>query len=181
MPWEVVQAESPPVTHFEEAFRKKMTQSRHLAARPLSVLVLGVAWTLASTFMGCGPSGPAVAPVRGKVTYKGNPVANANIAFVPKTTGGMSAMGITDDNGNYQLTTFGKNDGALLGAHKVTIVARAPFDGKIPPGMGAAYLEELETQGKPLIPERYFTVEKSGLSAEVKSGSNTRNFILTDP
>jgi predicted small lipoprotein YifL len=137
-----------------------------------------VVTTLSTLFVGCGPAGPLVAPVRGKVMYKDKPVPKANIVFTPAEKSGMSAMGITDENGEYELTTFGRNDGAILGLHKVSIAARAPYDGKVPPGMGAAYLEELETQGKPLIPERYFNVEKSGLTADVKSGSNTINFTL---
>src|SRR5687768_10681307 len=86
-------------------------------------LFVGICLCMSSSFAGCGPAGPFVAPVEGTVTYQGKPVPNAKIVFVPSQRGGMSAIGISDALGKYKLTTFGSHDGALLGKHKVSIVA----------------------------------------------------------
>lgn len=130
--------------------------------------------------LGCGPTGPKMGQVSGRVTYKDQPVPKATVTFAPKAAGGLPAIGITDDAGNYQLTTTNPRDGALEGEHLVSIVAQAPYDGPLPPGAGAAMLEELQAQGKPLIPERFFSSTTSGLTADVKSGSNTIDFPLND-
>ena len=116
--------------------------------------------------------------VSGRITYKDQPVAKAMVTFSPKVKGGLPAIGITDESGQYELTTTNPRDGALVGEHVVGIVAKAPYDGPIPPNAGAAMLEEFEAQGKPLIPERYFNGSTSGLTATVKSGANTCDFKL---
>lgn len=146
---------------------------RSCALASLSMLVLLV-------LLGCGASGPPMGQVSGRITYKDQPVPKATISFMPKAVGARPAIGISDDAGYYHLTTTNPRDGALVGEHVVAIVAKAAYDGPLPPGAGAAMLEELETQGKPLIPERYFSGATSGLTASVKSGSNTLDFPLTE-
>lgn len=127
------------------------------------------------------PKGPAMGDVSGRVTYQEKPVANANIVFLPTARDTLAAAATTDDDGRYRLSTRGVNDGAIAGSFKVSIVARAPYDGPIPEGMSPAYAKEtLQNQGKPLIPERYFSPATSGLSADVKKGSNALDFPLTD-
>jgi hypothetical protein len=118
--------------------------------------------------------------VSGRVTYKDQPVPKATVTFAPQSKGAKSAIGITDESGYFQLSTVNPRDGALVGQHQVSIVALAPFDGPVPPGAGAAMLEELESQGKPLIPQKFFSTVTSGLTADVKSGSNTIDFPLKD-
>ena len=49
--------------------------------------------------------------------------ANATVAFAPES-GQRVASRMTDDEGRYQLGTFSVNDGAILGAYRVTIIAR---------------------------------------------------------
>src|SRR4051812_6690607 len=74
---------------------------------------------------GCGQV--SMAPVKGKVTCNGKPVANAAIVFspVPKNDAdresGKPATGYTDAEGNYRLSTFKNFDGALVGKHRVTV------------------------------------------------------------
>src|SRR5690606_32888601 len=80
---------------------------------------------LAVLALGCGggevePPAP-VFPVSGKVTYKGQPVAGADITFHHES-GDRSAFGRTNDEGEYKLTTFSSNDGAIEGRHGVTII-----------------------------------------------------------
>jgi hypothetical protein len=152
----------------------RLSRSRHLG---VGGVLLGVALGMV---IGCGSSGPQMGRVSGKVTYQGQPVANATVTFLPDAAGSQSATGITDASGEYQLSTFGKNDGALVGKHRANVVARAAFEGKLPPGAGEAMLEEFQSVGKPLIPQKYFNVETSGLSFDVQSGSNQIDLVLTD-
>src|SRR5436190_19619243 len=69
---------------------------------------------------GCSHSGMSIAPVHGKVTYKGGPVAGATVEFLC-TGASRPAAGTTDEQGNYRLTTFTAGDGAMIGTHVVTV------------------------------------------------------------
>ncbi|MEZ6057260.1 MAG: hypothetical protein R3C01_11205 [Planctomycetaceae bacterium] len=77
--------------------------------------------------VGCGgaPERPSVAKVTGTITRGGTPVAHADVVFHPQGTGdiGKAASGKTDATGKFELSTFDANDGAVVGKHKVTIVA----------------------------------------------------------
>jgi hypothetical protein len=74
---------------------------------------------------GCG--GPQMAPVKGRVTFNGQPVKEAQITFSPlgaegqKETG-KPGTGFTDDEGNFVVSTFKNYDGALQGSHNVLVV-----------------------------------------------------------
>lgn len=139
-------------------------------------------WLAVST--GCG-SGLNLAPVSGTVTYKGNPIAKATVVFHPTEKGARSAMGETDERGHYTLWTVSPGDGAVVGKYQVTITLRgAPEKAALHPSvknkeLGEAYYDQVASTGKPLIPEKYFTAEKSGLTATVVAGqSNTIDFSL---
>jgi hypothetical protein len=86
----------------------------------LLALVLGLV-----LLPGCG--GPAMAPVKGRVTCKGSPVKEAALTFspVPRSADdkepGKPATGFTDANGHYELSTFRELDGALVGKHRVLV------------------------------------------------------------
>jgi hypothetical protein len=77
--------------------------------------------------LGCGGGGGAVKgrlpvfPISGKVTYKGAPVGGADITFF-NADKNKSAFGRTDDMGNFKLTTYAANDGAVEGKHVVVVV-----------------------------------------------------------
>jgi hypothetical protein len=77
---------------------------------------------LAATF-GCG-SGQAALPdlilVKGKVTYKGQPLATGTIRFEPDGYGRM-ASGKLQADGTYVLSTLKEGDGVVAGAHKVYV------------------------------------------------------------
>ncbi len=87
-----------------------------------------VIFFLPSILVGCGGGDEyATVPVSGILTCQGKPVANATINFSPlaaesreagKT--GRQALGITDNEGRFKLTTYENYDGALKGRHKVT-------------------------------------------------------------
>lgn len=140
---------------------------------------------------GCGPRSdrPVLAPVSGKVTYKDKPVAKAQVVFHPEKDGVRAGLGETDAEGRFTLWTYDPGDGAPVGMNKVTITLRGPAEkGDLHPSvrpkgkeMGEAYYEQVgQMAGKPLLPEKYFTIATSGLTADVKAGQkNVFDFALT--
>ena len=76
---------------------------------------------LITALTACGDGGRGLAPVSGTVRYKGAPLANAHVQFVPEEQGARSASGTTDASGHYRLTTFDSYDGARVGKHGVTV------------------------------------------------------------
>jgi len=88
-----------------------------LAKGKLACLV-GVALAgalLAGTGCGSKPMG-----IKGKVTLDGAPLSGASVEFVPED-GGHSAVGITDNEGKFSLTTYKPGDGALRGEYRVVV------------------------------------------------------------
>jgi hypothetical protein len=152
-----------------------------------SFLVLGA---LAA---GCGsetkPPPVDVYPVTGSVNYKGQPVVGADITFF-NTEADRSSFGRTDDRGEYRLTTFSMNDGAVAGKHIVTItkVEAAPVTAPLPdvesidyapPGIGEETV--VAPPPKASIPAKYGDQQTSGLVAVVNSDApNKFDFDLTD-
>ena len=77
---------------------------------------------------GCGGPTYKVAPVSGRVTLDGKPLANATVQFYPLAEPGAgepgpTSIGHTDESGRYTLAlSDGKSTpGALVGKHKVII------------------------------------------------------------
>jgi hypothetical protein len=138
--------------------------------------------------VGCGGetvNRPPVYKVRGKVTLSGKPIPGADITFSNREAN-RSAFGRTDENGEYQLTTFTANDGALEGKHEVTIVEIPPIastpalpdietEAYQPPGVG----EDTMPAPKSSLNARYADPSTSGLIAVVnKDGENVVDFDL---
>lgn len=137
---------------------------------------------------GCG-SGLDLAPVTGRVTMNGQPVTQGEVTFL--SDNGPSAIGSIAADGTYRLVTL-QEDGALVGRHKVTIMATKVSGGSVAP---ATFEQELEwakkgvqSSGKILIPgdvtwlvpEKFSRAQTTDLTAEVKPEANTINFDLTD-
>src|SRR4051812_47562957 len=61
--------------------------------------------------------------VRGKVTYKGEPVTKGTVGFVPMDSSGRAAIGEIQPDGSYTLTTLIPLDGALPGKYRVSVSA----------------------------------------------------------
>ncbi len=104
---------------------------------------------------GCGRSEPPLAPVRGQVTFRGQPLAGGTIVFTPDPQRGGSgpqAWAEIGPDGRYALCTGGKN-GAVPGWHRVTI---APLRRQ---GGGTTVA----------LPARYRDPELSGQCIEVRS------------
>jgi len=70
---------------------------------------------------GCGgPGGPELCPVTGTVLYHDKPVEGAVVAFRGERALKL-AIGRTDSQGRFKLTTNEGGDGAVVGKHKVTV------------------------------------------------------------
>jgi len=82
----------------------------------LAVLLVGPCW-------GCGSSGGTPAtliPVKGKVTYKGQPLTKGVIEFEPDGYG-RPARGQLQADGTFELTTLQPGDGVVAGEHRISI------------------------------------------------------------
>jgi hypothetical protein len=83
--------------------------------------------------VGCAGE-PKTAPVSGRVTLDGKPLANATVVFMPAAAGKRappSSVGVTDKDGRYSLllSSASKKEGAVVGKHKVSITLGAATDG----------------------------------------------------
>jgi hypothetical protein len=127
---------------------------------------------------GCGGEPYKVAPVSGRVTLNGQPLANASVTFSPVATGGNLEPGpgsyaTTDTDGRYTLKIIGKESrGAVVGKHKVRIALveqeRDPSDDR-----------PKRTTVKQL-PEKYNA--KTTLEVDVPDkGTDSADFQLTVP
>ncbi|MBI3465045.1 MAG: carboxypeptidase regulatory-like domain-containing protein [Planctomycetes bacterium] len=130
---------------------------------------------------GCGETKPyGVAPVSGRVTMDGQPLADARVTFFPQRAAGVNtaesapeAMGVTDADGHYQLKTVFDDEGAAPGPSRVVISTLKeeydPANPEAPPKVVA----------KETVPKKYFT-GASQLEFTVPSqGTDSANFDLT--
>ena len=137
------------------------------AALPRSCFVLLAIAGLAFA-VGCGKSGPEMAPVSGVVTLDGAPVANASVMFMPEG-GGRPATGLTDAQGKFALETMEPGDGALVGKHKVTVTGvkttgiEATEDGL------SGSVDPSKVREEWFVPQKYSKPDTSGLTQEVAS------------
>lgn len=140
--------------------------------------------------IGCGPSGPELGRVKGKVTMNGSPLPNVLVTFEPEG-GGPVATGRTDQEGHYELHSAGRK-GAKVANHRVVITTIRPPEENAARDMSEvssddpAYAEYVANIGadqykkaaefKEKIPAKYNT--NTELKEEVQSGSNEINFEL---
>jgi hypothetical protein len=130
-------------------------------------------WLGLPLLLGCGGSGLETVPVTGTVTYNGQPLADAAVAFQPAD--GRAATGITDASGKFTLTTLEDGDGAIVGEHTVTVSPGAGQTAAMP-GVDAP----VGATQKSAIPDRYSNPGMSGLKASVTAdGPNDFTFDLT--
>jgi hypothetical protein len=84
----------------------------------LVALCCGVCW-------GCGVAGGGASttliPVKGKVTYKGQPVTKGRIKFALDGGFGRPAHGQLQSDGTFVLTTEKEGDGVIAGQHRVVL------------------------------------------------------------
>lgn len=70
--------------------------------------------------MGCD-SRPQRVPIAGKVLIDGQPLTYGSVRFIPDAA--RPSMASLDGDGNFTLSCFDANDGAVRGTHSVEIVA----------------------------------------------------------
>lgn len=120
--------------------------------------------------LGCGSGEPDLAPVQGRVYYKGAPLTGGCVVFTPnseKGGRGAAAWAVIGADGGYQLQTADR-PGAVAGWHRVSIsaVEAAPGDGPF-------------HDARALIPPRYAAPDLSGLEGQVRIGQvNVIDFHL---
>lgn len=120
-------------------------------------------WLLLFVVTTTGCSSGDFGTVTGKVTADGNPLPNAMVTFFPQPDGRTSS-GLTDENGEYELTYSRQQQGALKGEHMVritTAIAEGEYGDKI---------------AEEKIPAKYNL--SSELTKEVKGGRNVIDFDL---
>src|SRR5262245_24020292 len=146
---------------------------RDFVSRPLSVAVLCV-------LAGCGSSDGRshTAPVKGTVTYKGEPLRTGSIVFVPDAGGKTAAADISRE-GEYVLGSYESTDGAIPGKHRIMIIALSA------PGGTGLPEDTIKLKGGAdspisLLPEKFSEDRKSLLVANVKDGDNTIDIVLTE-
>ena len=141
-----------------------------------------------STFYGCGGTDD-VAPATGVVTLDGNPLADARVMLHPIGGGPRTSYASTDEKGEFKASTYGMNDGALIGRHKVSVSKvdtsaqvkidpKEGYSGKSYESMMAPKAMAKAANPKSLIPEKYGTQETSGIEVEVVKGK--RNHFTLD-
>jgi hypothetical protein len=114
--------------------------------------------------------------VRGKVTYKGEPMAGAKVGFHPLSDPdprGVHSTGTADKDGYFKLTTYVTDDGAPAGEYAVTIYW---------PGKRAKEKTDPTAEDDEIPPDRlnrtYADPKTTKLRATVRERSNTIDFTL---
>ena len=133
---------------------------------------------------GCGgPSdAPELAYASGTVSFDGEPLPDATVAFTSKDPGkGYKAgLGTTDESGRFVLRSYDQN-GVVTGPHEVSISCTDPDSW--PKDENGNRMSPLSPGWKPqesVIPVLYGNPSQSGLTAEVTSGAdNEFTFELT--
>lgn len=119
---------------------------------------------------GCGSDVPKppeklpTVPVTGTITLNGKPLAGTSISL-HHAEGKVAPRGLSDQAGNFSISTYGNNDGAPAGSYKVT--AAKSMVKEISPGV----LAPPPPGGfKSDIPAKYENLDSTTLQVEIKSG-----------
>ncbi|HEX5103556.1 MAG TPA: hypothetical protein VFV87_07085 [Pirellulaceae bacterium] len=90
--------------------------------RPAAAAVLHLALGLV---VGCGGSGPAKAPVKGKVLAGGQPVTAGRLTFAPADgiDGAVPIVGQIQTDGTFVMSTDRPGDGIAIGKHLIAYTA----------------------------------------------------------
>ena len=159
-------------------------------AATIARVLHGVAWSCMSlnvlVFAGCsGSDRPEMVPVSGTVMYRGEPLEGASVRFVGQI--GRPAIGRTDADGRFTLTSFDEGDGAVLGEHAVTVTKYAKPSFEPPKNPEGGYIFESEAEKlafydtPSVIPTRYENSDQSGLQFTVTAeGPNDFTIELTE-
>ncbi len=148
--------------------------------RTFSNLLTIASVVLSATLAGCSdrpaPGPVPVHPVIGAIKFKGKPLADALVAFIPANVAEAkpndagvnltpSATGKTNAEGKFQLTTYAGNDGAAIGEYVVTVSYAGAGDSR-------DLLSKSTAVMNPRLPLKYADSKQSTLKATVKAGEN---------
>lgn len=123
--------------------------------------------------IGCGSS-EELGRITGTVTVNGEAVTNGSIVYENREQS-ISVRTNLDEAGQYHVRTHDR-DGLPPGTYQVAITStrigtgESPFVGSAP--------EQAPPDTGPAIPEMYYKVGTSGLSAEIEVGENVKDFEL---
>jgi len=124
---------------------------------------------------GCGGDELKLAPATGKVTFNGQPVEKAEVAFIRDSTVSATsgpapaAIATTKADGTFTLVT-GENEGAVPGNYKVTVQKTSRVNMKFPDPLPAEYTDQIDYMRKngmtpyPLLPLQYADLSNTPLS-----------------
>ena len=148
---------------------------------------------LAGLAVGCSGDGPPLAPVHGRVTLDGKPLAGKTLKFVPdEGTPGQGAGATTNAEGQYTLLASRPGStrdmpGAPPGSYRV-IVTEPIFPVDLPvqsaedtepvPAIGPPTLTKKKKQDIPAI---YSNVETTPLRVTVEEGGGAINLTMETP
>lgn len=138
------------------------TNTHHLVCLRCCVILV-----LVGTVAGCHRYEVALAPVRGKVTLDGKPLARASVMFAPADGAGGPAFAVTDENGEYELQYTHEQKGAVTGNCVV----------RIKTGFQSIEDEDKGIKRPETVPARYN--RQSTLTANVTPAGGPYNFDLT--
>ena len=127
-----------------------------------------------SLIVGCGSDQLPLSAVSGQVTLNGRPLTNAKVVFLPES--GPAASGDLDAEGRFQLTTYTRHDGAVIGQHRVTVVP-VVLGVILEPGKLPQPPPPIEG---PDIPTRYQQAATSTLRCEVSEDGKPVRLQLVD-
>jgi hypothetical protein len=125
-------------------------------------ILLVILLTVAFAALGCGKEKRNLATVTGKVTYHGKPLSFGAVIFQPE--GGQFAVGEIQPDGTFEMVTANEGKGAVVGKNGVRVNCFEKPAGSKPGGERAL--------GKSLIPEKYSSCATSGITVDVKPGTN---------
>ncbi|MEZ6088657.1 MAG: hypothetical protein R3C05_11640 [Pirellulaceae bacterium] len=115
--------------------------------------------------LGCGAKNPPTYPVSGTVKYPdGKLLTDGTVEFeLISSDETISASGVIDADGHFELGTFDSNDGARPGKHRVAVFA--------PNVIGSGY-ERPGLIEKSTLDPRFSDFRSSGIEIEVREESN---------
>ena len=139
----------------------------------------GICWSVVLSgfffLAGCGgttevPEGQeAVYPVKGTVTYNGQPVADATISLHSEGKPGSFAR--TDSSGNFAVNTYAEGDGAPAGTYTLTVTKMVDVNA----GEASDKIDAVRAPAKyeSQVPEYLSKKETSGLKVTIPADATS--------
>jgi hypothetical protein len=147
-------------------------------------ILLAICVCFAIFCIGCSPVGIGTVPVTGSVTYKGEPIAEALVTFLPaeSSASDRGASATTDAKGEFTLKTIAATkSGAMLGNYIVLVEKKIPVNSS-----GKALTEEEIKQAifmpimKNLLPSKYEKKDSTEFTVTVEKKKNSFKLELKD-